>query len=113
MFDPDELPPPPTLSPETYDRLQKTLAAKGPRAAVDQLCTDLRELGDYGALFYALLMKRRVELGVSPFPTGAAAELPADTHEAYEQAIRDAGRLVGTEFLKQNDLRKAWFYFNM
>ena len=30
MFDPDELPPPPTLSPETYARLQKTLADKGP-----------------------------------------------------------------------------------
>jgi len=113
MFDPDELPPPPTLSPETYDRLQRTLAVKGPPAAVDQLCADLRELGDLNALFYALLMKKRVELGVTPFPTGAAADLPPATHTAYEQAIREAGRLVGGEFLKQNDLRKAWFYFNM
>src|SRR5262245_37479082 len=113
MFDPDELPPPPTLSPETYARLQKTLAGNGPVAAVDQLCADLREIGDLNALFYALLMKKRVELGVSPFPTGAAADLPASTHEEYEKAIRDAGRLVGGEFLKQRDPRKAWFYFNM
>ena len=113
MFDPDELPPPPTLAPETYERLQRTLTSKGPAAAVDQLCADLRELGDLNALFYALLMKKRIELGVTPFPTGAAADLPSDTHAAYEQAIRDAGRLVGGEFLKQNDLRKAWFYFNM
>src|SRR5262249_36329451 len=60
-----------------------------------------------------LLMKKRVELGVTPFPTGAAADLPPETHAAYERAIREAGRLVGGEFLKQNDLRKAWFYFNM
>jgi hypothetical protein len=113
MFDTDELPPPPTLSPETYDRLQKTLAAKGPAAAVDQLCSDLRELGDLNALFYSLLMKKRVELGVTPFPTGPSAELPAETHTAYEQSIREAGRLVGGEFLKLHDLRKAWFYFNM
>ena len=113
MFDPDELPPPPTLAPEVYDRLKKTLADKGPSAAVSQLCDDLRELGDLNALFYALLMKKRVDLGVSPFPTGSSSELPANTHEAYEQAIRDAGRLVGSEFLKQHDLRKAWFYFNM
>jgi len=115
MFDPDELPPPPppTLSAETYDRLRKTLASQGPTPAIDQLCADLRELGDFNALFYALLMKKRVELGVSPFPTGAASELPPETHAAYEQTIRDAGRLVGGEFLKQNDLRKAWFYFNM
>jgi hypothetical protein len=113
MFDPDELPPPPSLSPETYDRLRQTLASKGTAPAVEQLCSDLRELGDFNALFYALLMKKRVELGVNPFPTGSAAELPAETHAAYEQAIREAGRLVGNEFLKQNDLRKAWFYFNM
>lgn len=113
MFDPDELPPPPTLAPAVYDRLKRTLADKGPAVAVEQLCNDLSELGDLNALFYALLMKKRVELGVSPFPTGSSAELPASTHEAYEHAIRDAGRLVGKEFLKQHDLRKAWFYFNM
>jgi hypothetical protein len=113
MFDPDELPPPPALAPEVYDRLKRTFAEKGAVPAVEQLCNDLRELGDLNALFYALLMKKRVELGVSPFPTGSSAELPASTHEAYEQAIREAGRLVGNEFLKQHDLRKAWFYFNM
>src|SRR5262249_52508120 len=113
MLDTEELPPPPTLAPETYDGLRKTLTEKGPAAAVDRLCADLREIGDFNALFYAMLMKKRVELGVSPFPTGSAAELPASTHAEYEQAIRDAGRLVGNEFLKQHDLRKAWFYFNM
>ncbi|HJZ90581.1 MAG TPA: hypothetical protein VKE40_06880 [Gemmataceae bacterium] len=113
MLDTEELPPPPTLAPETYDGLRKTLTEKGPAAAVDRLCADLRELGDFNALFYALLMKKRVELGVPPFPTGSSAELPASTHAEYEQAIRDAGRLVGGEFLKRNDLRKAWFYFNM
>ncbi|MSR53569.1 MAG: hypothetical protein EXS09_09820 [Gemmataceae bacterium] len=113
MFDPDELPPPPTLSSETYDRLKKAVAEQGPSAAVEQLCSDLRELGDLSALFYALLMKKRVELGVSPFPSGSSADLPVETHASYEQAIRDAGRSTGDEFLKQNDLRKAWFYFNM
>src|SRR5215218_5736774 len=113
MFDAADLPPPPTLSPEVYDRLRQAIADRGPAGAVDQLCADLRELGDFNALFYALLMKKRVELGVSPFPTGAAADLPAPTHEEYERAIRDAGRLVGGEFPKLNDLRKAWFYFNM
>lgn len=113
MFDPDELPPPPTLTPETYERLRTTLASKGPAVAIEQLCADLRELGDLNALFYALLMKKRVELGVSPFPTGSSSELPADSHADYEQSIREAGRLVGGELLKKNDLRKAWFYFNM
>ena len=58
-------------------------------------------------------MKKRIELGVSPFPTGSASELPASTHEDYENAIRDAGREVGKLYLDQGDIRKAWFYFNM
>ncbi|HVK13156.1 MAG TPA: hypothetical protein VM597_30665 [Gemmataceae bacterium] len=113
MFDADDLPPPPTLSPEVYDRLRQTIADRGPAAAVDRLCADLRALGDLNALFYALLMKKRVELGVSPFPTGAAADLPKETHAEYEDAIRSACRFIGTEFLKRNDLRKAWTYFDM
>jgi hypothetical protein len=112
MFDTEEMAPP-TLDPATFDRLQKTLATNGPAAAVDELCARLRELGDYNALFYALLMKKRVELGVSPFPTGSAAELPDTTHESYEEAIRDAGRLVGRLYLERGDPRRAWFFFNM
>lgn len=113
MFDADELPPLPALAPETYDRLQQALQARGAVAAVEQLCDELQSVGDLNALFYALLMKARVELGVTPFPMGAAADLPKATHETYENAIRAAGRHIGAEFLKKHDLRQAWFYFNM
>jgi hypothetical protein len=58
-------------------------------------------------------MKKRVELGVSPFPTGPASELPADTHEAYEDAIRAAGRLVGGLFLARHDFTRAWSFYRM
>ena len=113
MIDTEELPPPPTLDPALFEQLQHTLAEKGAIPAIDQLCASLREMGDYQALFYALLMKKRVELGVSPFPTGSASELPSSTHDEYENAIRDAGRLVGKLYLDEGDIRKAWFYFNM
>lgn len=112
MFDTEEQAPP-TLDPAVFEKLQKTLVAKGPEKAVDELCTSLRELGDYNALFYALLMKKRLQLGVSPFPTGAAADMPPATHEEYENAIRDAGRQVGKLYLDQGDVRKAFFFFNM
>ena len=110
MTDPDR---PPTPDPAAYDRLRAALASHGPAAAVDKLIADLRAAGDYGNLFYALLMKKRVELGVTPFPTGPAADLPADTHEPYEQAIREAGRHVGRLLLETGDLPKAWTYFRM
>jgi hypothetical protein len=54
-----------------------------------------------------------VELGVSPFPTGPAADLPPHTHAAYEQAIREAGRHVGQLYLSRGDLPRAWTFFRM
>ncbi len=97
----------------TFATLKDELAAAGPLAAADKLCDQLREAGDFQALFYALLLKKRVQLGVSPFPTGPAADLPDATHAEYEQAIREAGREVGHIYLKRNELAKAWGFFRM
>src|SRR5579871_3549806 len=99
-----DAPATPKLDPAAFDRLQAALAAGGPAAAIDKLIAELRQAGDFGGLFYALLLKKRVELRVAPFPTGPASELPAHTHEAYEQAIRDAGRLVGNLYLERGDI---------
>lgn len=96
-----------------FTALRQELTAAGPLAAADKLCAHLREAGDYQALFYALLLKKRVQLGVSPFPTGPAADLPESTHAEYEQAIREAGREVGHIYLKRNELAKAWGFFRM
>lgn len=112
MFDPDETPQP-TISDAAYERIQAALAARGPAAAIDELISDLRAAEDFQGLFYALLMKKRVELGVSPFPTGPATELPPETHEPYEDAIRDAGRSVGKLLLDRKEYAKAWAFFRM
>jgi hypothetical protein len=96
-----------------FDDLQQTLHSHGPAAAIDRLCTRLRESKDYTSLFYALLMKKRHELGVSPIPTAPAQELPAQVHEPFEQAIREAARLVGQLHLEQKEIPQAWIYFRM
>ena len=112
MFGTDEAPPP-ALDSAAYERLQATLAARGAAAAVDELVAELRKGDDTQGLFYALLMKKRVELGVSPFPTGPASELPPETHEPYEDAIRDAGRHVGGLLLARKEYAKAWAFYRM
>src|SRR5262249_25481518 len=96
-----------------FDQLQATLRSSGPDAAIDRLCDQLRDNHEYNALFYALLLKKRHELGVSPIPTGPAEELPAAVHEPYEEAIRDAARRVGELFLADGQLPQAWAYFRM
>jgi hypothetical protein len=101
------------MEPALFDELQRTLAADGPDAAVGRLCDRLRENKDYASLFYALLMQKRQQLGVSPIPTGPAAELPDSTHADYEESIRQAGRQVGGLYLREGQLAQAWAYFRM
>jgi hypothetical protein len=96
-----------------FDELQRTLGADGPDAALVRLCDRLRENKDYSSLFYALLMRKRQQLGVSPIPTGPASELPESTHADYEESIRQAGREVGRLFLHEGQLPQAWAYFRM
>jgi hypothetical protein len=96
-----------------FDELERALAADGADAAVSRLCERLRENKDYASLFYALLMRKRNQLGVSPVPTGPVADLPDATHAEYEEAIRQAGRLVGDLYLQEGQLAQAWAYFRM
>ncbi len=113
MMDEAEAPDTPRIDPALYERLHAAVASSGPAAAVEQLVADLRQAGDYQNLFYALLLKKRVELGVSPFPTGPSADLPPHTHEPYEQAIRAAGREVGQALLERRQYGQAWAFFRM
>jgi hypothetical protein len=101
------------MNPALFDQLAATLQCEGAAAAIDRLCADLRQRREYNALFYALLLKKRHELGVSPIPTGPAEELPASVHGPYEEGIRAAAREVGGLFLEAANLPQAWFYFRM
>ncbi len=96
-----------------FDELERTLAAEGGDAAARRLCQTLRDKKDYSSLFYALLLHKRQQLGVSPIPTGAAADLPEHTHADYEESIRQAGRHVGGLYLQEGQLPQAWAYFRM
>ncbi len=101
------------FDPAVFERLRSAVAAEGPAAAAEKLVAELRDAGDFQNLFYALLLKKRVELGVSPFPTGPANELPSHTHEPYENAIREAGREVGNALLARKQFPQAWSFFRM
>lgn len=101
------------MDPTDFDDLQATLQTAGPAAAIDRLCDRLRERQDYGGLFYALLMKKRHELGVCPVATGGNQDLPATAHHAFEDGIREAARTVGRLYLDAGNIPQAWAYYRM
>ncbi len=98
---------------QLYDELENSLSQDGPDAAIDKLCAALTEQQDFTGLFYALLMKKRFELGVSPIPTGPTAALPPEAHAAYESAIRDSGRQAGKLALEHGNIPAAWIFHRM
>lgn len=101
------------MTPDLFADLDHALANDGPDAAVEQLIAHLRQARDYPALFYALLMRSRRKLGISPIPSRPANEVPDDKLDAYENAIRDAGREVGSLYLSDGDIPTAWNYFRL
>jgi hypothetical protein len=101
------------MEAQVLDQLQTTLTAQGSSAALDKLSEELKARKEYAALFYTLLMKKRVELGVTPIATGSNQDLPLATHEAFEEGIRTAARTVGKLWLDDGDIPQAWAYFRM
>lgn len=98
---------------EAFDRLRGLVDSLGPLAAADVLIEELSDGRDPTALFYAQLLKARVGFGVSPFPSGSSSDVPAEYHERYEAAIREAARHVGTLLLNRGDIVKAWPFFKL
>ena len=96
-----------------FDELEQTLQTQGPNAAISQLCERLTEQKDYHSLFYALLLDKRHQLGAVPLPTGSYHDLPKEQLPSYEEAIRQAARLVGGLYLKDGQLPQAYAYYRM
>ena len=101
------------MEPQALDELQSTLQMAGPDAAIDQLVSELKSRKDAHGVFYALLMKKRHALGVSPVPTGSNQDLPANVHAQFEEGIRDAARTAGQLCLDEGNIPQAWAYFRM
>jgi hypothetical protein len=75
-----------------------------PAAGLRTLLGQLRAEKSYPALFEALLLAKRHELGMPLFQT--SGPYPA----AYEEAFVDAAREVGVLYLNDGDIEAAWPY---
>jgi hypothetical protein len=96
-----------------FEQLEQTVNTAGAMAAIDRLAEELKARKDYAGMFYALLMKKRYELGVSPIATGSNQDLPAEVQQAFEEGIADAARTVGRLYLQEGQIPQAWGYFRM
>ncbi|NDH04981.1 hypothetical protein EBX93_03525 [bacterium] len=96
-----------------FNELEQLVKNQGFEKAIDHLADQMTTRKDYNKLFYTLLVKSRVELGLSAIPTAPSSEIPIDKQEKFEDNIRLSARKVAGLFLKENNLEQAWNFYRM
>lgn len=91
-----------------FAALDTILPTASPAEALDYLSAQFRQNRQYALLFEALLMKRRAELGVPLIQTDP---LPEDKRAAYDETVIAAAREIGSLFLAEGNIDRAWPYF--
>lgn len=98
------------MSEQTFDELAEINKAKGPAAALDHLIGVLRSEKRFHPLFDALLMKKRLELGLGLVRPTSLKDVPEEKRDEFEKLYIDAAREVGHLLLEDNAIPQAWNY---
>jgi hypothetical protein len=96
-----------------YEELENLVHERGPRPAVARLLEELRQRRDYTGYFYALVLDKRLELGLPAVQPRFDSDVPEELAPAYEQGIREAARQAGRLALANQDIVSAWPFFRM
>jgi hypothetical protein len=95
----------------SFDVLEQILRDGGPEAAFNFLARKFREEKSYPRLFEARLMKKRYELGLPVLQIEPLNDLPEEARKSYNETFTTAAREVGTLFLEDGNILRAWPYF--
>jgi len=93
-----------------FPAIDSALASGGPEAAFQSLIQHCLDTQNYPLLLEARLMQVRHELGL-PLVQSSAASIPDEVRRRYDEAFIDAARQVGTLFLGDGNIPRAWPYF--
>ncbi len=96
---------------DVFDQVRETLAAGDVEAGFELAIDRFRAEGSYPMIFEARLMQKRHALGMPLIQTEPWNNLSEDCQAAYERSTVEAAREVGTLFLKDGEIGRAWPYF--
>lgn len=98
------------MTDTTFAELDQLQQSQGPAAAIERLIETLRSQKDYRRLFDALMLRKKLELGL-PLVDPASLDVPEDKRREVEDAFIATAREVGHLFLAAGDIPQAWVYF--
>jgi hypothetical protein len=99
------------MSDATFDELQTIHSDKGAAAALDHLIGVLGSEKRFHQLFDALLMKKRLELGLALVRPTSLKDVPDDRRDEFEKTYVETARHVGELLLADGSIAQAWHYF--
>jgi hypothetical protein len=95
------------MTEDPFDLVEQAVQSSGPASALDLLAQQFLAGKKYPQLFEARLMQKRLELGLPLIQLDAT---PDDQRGAYQQAMVQAAREVGSLLLAEGDIVRAWPY---
>ena len=98
------------MSDDVFQKLEDLLATVDPHSVFDFLERQFRFDKKYPHVFETMLMRMRFELGLPLIQTGPL-DLPDLERRAYEEGFIKAAREVGTLYLADGNVVRAWPYF--
>ena len=99
------------MTDSTFEELPKIFSSQGATAALDHLIGVLRSEKKFHQLFDALLMKKRLELGLPLVRPTSLRDVPENLRDDFEKTYIDTARQVGELLLKEGSIAQAWHYF--
>lgn len=97
-----------TDSPDTFDTLAETAAARGAPAMFEALADSLKARHRWHALFDLRMLEARVALGLPP--TGDIGAIDEKTRERLDERSLAACREVGWPLLDEGHVAAGWMY---
>ncbi len=98
------------MNEDTYNEMNQLHESGGAVATVDQLIQTLRDDKNYDRLFDALLLKKRLEMGVPVVRPTSFDNLPEDRRAEFEEHYVNAAREIGALHLEEGSIPRAWIY---
>jgi hypothetical protein len=98
------------MSDSEFAKIDEANRSRGPAAAVDELVRTFEAGHDWHRLFDALLLKKKLAMGLPTSRPSSFDQVPEDRQQEFEEAYIEAARRVGRAFLDENNIPQAWMY---
>lgn len=94
-----------------FDLIEQAIRDGGAEAGLNLLVHKLEEEKNYPLLFEARMMQKRHALGLPLVQIGSIDDVPDDKRAVYEKAFTESAREIGSLFLADGQIPRAWPYF--